>query len=345
MAPEVGIAEVAQAAGVSVSTVSQVLSGNRPVSEATRAKVTAAIDRLDYRPHPGARSLRSRRTESIALLVPDITNPFYPLVAVGMQDILMPAGYLLSVVDAGSQMGSGHLLRHVLERRFDGIALHADGLTEHDRLRIVESQTRVVALGSDIEIAGSDYVESDDVGGFATVVAHLLSTGRRAIGFIAGEESADPTLQRVRGFREAFAAAGLSVAESDIVFTSFTREGGSAGVDALYALRSDWDAIVCANDLIAIGAMESLRKRGVRIPEDVAVSGYDDIEAAGLVHPSLTTVENPAREIGRTAARLLLSRLNGDNSDGPTQHITLATRLVVRESTASAPETRTKGKQ
>ena len=334
-----GIVAVAQAAGVSVSTVSQVLSGNRPVSEATRAKVNAAIERLNYRPHPGARSLRSRRTEAIALLVPDITNPFYPLVAVGMQDVLLPAGYLLSVVDAGSQTGTGHLLRHVLERRFDGIVMHIGGLGELDRRRIAESGTRVVALGRDIEIEGSDFVESDDVRGFEKVVEHLIATGRRSIGFIGGEADSDPSQLRLRGFRIAMGAAGISVADSDIAFTSFTREGGHAGVAELYAVHDGWDALVCANDLIAIGAMDAIRRRGLRIPEDVAVSGYDDIEAAALVFPSLTTVENPAREIGRTAASLLLSRLAEAQPGGPTQHITLSTRLVVRDSTAPNPPT------
>jgi len=330
-----GIAAVAETAGVSVSTVSQVLSGNRPVSDATRARVNAAIAELGYTPHPGARSLRSRRTESIALLVPDITNPFYPLVAVGMQDVLLPAGYLLSILDAGSQSGTGRLLGHVLERRFDGIALHIDGLSDSDRARLADSGTRVVALGRDIGIEGSDYVESDDAGGFAKLGEHLLATGRRRIGFIGGEAESDPSRLRLGGLRQAFAAAGTEFADAATVFTSFTRDGGRDGVEALYARRDDWDAIVCANDLIAIGAMDELRRRGLSIPDDVAVSGYDDIDAAALVHPSLTTVENPAREIGRTAARLLLTRLAGDGDDAPTQHITLSTRLVVRDSTTS----------
>lgn len=341
---QAGIVDVARAAGVSVSTVSQVLSGNRPVSEATRGKVMAAIAELDYVPHPGARSLRSRRTESVALLVPDITNPFYPLVAVGMQDVLLPAGYVLAVLSTGSQSSVGPELRTVLERRFDGIVLHPDGLSSTDRRRVSASGAKVVALGKEIGLEGSDHVESDDVGGFASAVRHLLDLGRSRIAFVGGEEDSEPSRLRVRGYREALAAAG-SPDEDGVVFTSFTREGGHEGVDQLLARRSDWDAIACANDLIAIGVMEALRDRGIDIPGQVAVSGYDDIEAAALVHPSLTTVENPAREIGRTAATLLLSRLSDDRPDAPTRHVRLSTRLVVRASTASTSSNLQKGKR
>ncbi|WP_223692030.1 LacI family DNA-binding transcriptional regulator [Leifsonia poae] len=336
-----GIAAVAEEAGVSVSTVSQVLGGNRPVSAQTRTRVEAAIDKLDYRPHPGARSLRSHRTESVALIVPDITNPFYPLVAAGMQDVLLPAGYLLSVNDAALPSANiGEVLRHVLARRVDGIALGTYGLSEADLARIADSGTRVVALGRDVEIAGSDYVESDDESGFAKVVEHLLSTGRRRIAFIGGEENAHPNVLRLRGYRSTLSAAGHATAADDAVFTAFTREGGREGVDALFARNGGWDAVVCANDLIAIGAIERLRELGRSVPGDVAVTGYDDIDAAALISPSLTTVENPAREIGRTAARLLLTRFAETDEGAATQHITLSNRLVIRGSTAPTPQER-----
>lgn len=336
-----GIAAVAEEARVSVSTVSQVLGGSRPVSAQTRSRVEAAIEKLDYRPHPAARSLRNHRTESVALIVPDITNPFYPLVAAGMQDVLLPAGYLLSVNDAALPSANiGEVLRHVLARRVDGIALGTYGLSTVDLDRIAESGTRVVALGRDVEIAGSDYVESDDESGFAKVVEHLLQTGRRRIAFIGGEESAHPNLLRLRGYRGTLAAAGLTPQAGDIVFTAFTREGGRAGIDALYSRNQDWDAIVCANDLIAIGAIERLRELERSVPGDVAVTGYDDIDAAALISPSLTTVENPAREIGRTAARLLLTRFGETDEGAATQHITLSNRLVIRGSTAPNPQER-----
>lgn len=329
-----GITAVAQEAGVSISTVSQVLGGNRPVSDRTREKVNEAIQKLGYRPDPAARSLRNQRTESVALIVPDITNPFYPLAAVGMQDVLLPAGYLLSVTEAGGRSANvSQVIDHVLSRRFDGIALGTYGLAPADLKKIEQSGTRVVAFGRDIDVQGSDCVESDDAGGFVTVTEHLLSTGRRSLAFIAGEEKALPNRLRVRGFRSTLADAGLPAQEP--VYTSFTREGGREGVDRLMDRGDSFDAIVCANDLIAIGAIERLRELDLSVPRDVAVTGYDDIEAASLVSPSLTTVENPAREIGRTAARLLLSRFNGTVDSEVSQHIVLSNRHVIRESTAA----------
>lgn len=337
-----GIAAVAQHAGVSVSTVSQVLGGTRPVSAATRTRVQAAVEELKYRPHPGARSLRSKRTESVALIVPDITNPFYPLVAAGMQDVLLPAGYLLSVNDAAlPSRNMTEVLRHVLDRRVDGIALGTYGLSAAHLKMISDSGTQVVALGRNSSVRGGDYVESDDAGGARKIVEHLLETGRKRIAFAGGEQGAHPTQLRLEGFNAAMDNASCPVNPRHVAFASFTRQGGTECAKALMATSPTPDAIVCANDLIAIGVLQELRRAGISVPDDIAVTGYDDIDAAALVTPALTTVENPAREIGRTSARLLLERLTGEN-DATTRHVTLSNRLIIRESSLPQPST-TKG--
>lgn len=332
-----GIVAVATEAGVSVSTVSQVLSGKRPVSAATRSRVEAAIEKLNYRPHPGARSLRSQRTESVALIVPDITNPFYPLVAVGIQDILMPQGYMLSVNDVALPSRSvSETLRHVLARRVDGIVLTTYGCTKADLDLIADSGTQVVVLGQDIGVTGSDYVDVDEAAGIASVVEHLLGNGFRRIAFVGGEREDFTSSLRHSGYHDALLAAGLTPNAEHSVFTSFTRDGGAAGARALLECTELPDAIVCANDLIAIGVIDTLRARGISIPGTIAVTGYDDIEAASLITPALTTVDNPAREIGRTSARLLLDRLNG-SVDNVTRHVRLSQHLVPRESSTVTP--------
>lgn len=331
-----GIVAVATEAGVSVSTVSQVLGGKRPVSAATRLKVEAAIEKLNYHPHPGARSLRSQRTESVALIVPDITNPFYPLVAVGIQDILMPQGYLLSVNDVALPSRTvSETLRHVLARRVDGIVLTTYGCTKADLDLIAQSGTQVVALGQDIGVSGSDYVDVDEAASISSVVEHLLSNGFRRIAFVGGEREDFTSTLRHSGYTDALRRAQIAVDESLSVFTSFTREGGAVGARTLLELDVLPDAIVCANDLIAIGVIDTLRGRGISIPDTIAVTGYDDIEAAGLITPALTTVVNPAREIGRTSARLLLDRLNG-SVDTVTRHVRLSQHLVIRESSSAS---------
>ncbi|SDH28699.1 LacI family transcriptional regulator [Sinosporangium album] len=326
------IAAVAAAAGVSVTTVSHVLSGRRPVSEATRAKVEAVIEELGYRPNPSARSLRTHRSESVALIVPDITNPFYPAVAAGLQDVLLGKGYLLSVNDAAlPSRALPEVVRHVLARRVDGIVLASYGATEQDIAEIARSGTKLVRLGGRFRAEFGDVVRADDVGGMHDVVSHLIERGYQRIAFVNGEQDAHPSRIRLEGYERAMREADRAIDPDLILSTTFTRAGGVEGATALLARSPRPDAIVCGNDLIAVGVLDVTRRLGLSVPGDLAITGYDDIEAASLVTPALTTVHNPAREIGRTCARMLLDRLAGDYDD-VAREVVLAHRLVVRES-------------
>lgn len=327
----VGIREVAEVAGVSMSTVSQVVSGNRPVSAATRARVEAAITHLGYRAHPGAAQLRGGRTGTIALIVPTLENPFYPLVAAGMQDVLVPRDILLTVTDASGMDRSTNAIHRLLSRRVDAMVAAPFGIPAAGLAELHDAGIPFVTLGEEPP-GGGDYVHSDDVRGAREVTAHLIARGRRRIAFLGGEESVIPTRQRLEGYRSALQAAGLPLRDDDVVFTRYTRQGGRDGAAALLDRDDRPDAIVAANDLIAIGVLDVTRARGLRVPEDVALTGYDDIDAASLVSPPLTTIENPAREIGRACARLLLERLDGDVTE-VTRAVALSNRLVVRDST------------
>ena len=329
----VGIREVAEAAGVSVSTVSQVVTGKRPVSTATRARVEAEIKRLGYRAHPGAAQLRGGRTGTIALVVPTLENPFYPLVAAGMQDVLVPRDLLLTVTDASGPDRSATTIHRLLSRRVDAMLAAPFGLAESTLAEVHDAEIPFVTLGQ-APPGGGDYVHTDDVSGVRELTEHLISRGRRRIAFLGGDEAAPPTQERLEGYRAALHAAGLPVREDDVVFETYTRQGGRDGAATLLD-RADSadrpDAIVAANDLIAIGVLDAARARALRVPDDVAVTGYDDIDAASLVNPPLTTVENPAREIGRACARLLLDRLDGEVTE-VTRAVGLPHRLVIRES-------------
>ncbi|MFC3995249.1 LacI family DNA-binding transcriptional regulator [Nocardiopsis sediminis] len=329
----VGIGDVAAAAGVSTTTVSHVLSGNRPVRASTRAQVEAAIRKLGYRPDPSARSLRIQRTENVALVVPDITNPFFPQLAAGMQDILHPEGYLISVSDAALPVRSlDAVVQHLLDRRMDGIVMAPHFATPMHHTRIAESGAKLVRLSGSIDDGLGDIVRSDDTAGVAGVVRHLVERGYRRIAFINGEVTAEPGRLRIAGYRRGLSEAGLDYDEDLVKTETFTRDGGMNGAQSLLRRGARQpDAIVCANDLIAVGAMDALRRRGLSIPGDIALTGYDDIEAAALLSPSLTTVHNPAREIGRSCARLLLDRL-ADGYDGPPRDVVLPNRLIPRES-------------
>ncbi|MCK6066115.1 MULTISPECIES: LacI family DNA-binding transcriptional regulator [Microbacterium] len=326
----VGIRDVAEAAGVSASTVSQVVTGKRPVAATTRARVEDAIARLDYRPHPGAAQLRGGRSGTIALVVPTLENPFYPLVAAGMQDILVPRDLLLTITDSSGPRRSDSAIRRLVSRRVDGIVAAPFGFSTETLAELRDAGVPFVTLGA-APVPGGDLVHTDDVEGAREVTAHLLSRGYRRIAFLGGDESATPTRQRLEGVRSALAAAGGDPAAAAVAFTDFTREGGRQGTRELLARDPAPDAIVAANDLMAIGAIDVAREQGLRVPDDLAVTGYDDIEAASLITPSLTTVENPAREIGRACARLLLERLDGA-VENVTRTVALSHRLIIRES-------------
>lgn len=327
----VGIREVAEAAGVSMSTVSQVVTGNRPVSAATRARVEAAITRLGYRAHPGAAQLRGGRTGTVALIVPTLENPFYPLVAAGMQDVLVPRDLLLTVTDASGLDRSASAIHRLLTRRVDAMVAAPFGLPAAGLAEVHDAGIPFVTLGQ-APPGGGDYVHTSDVDGARKVTEHLIERGRRRIAFLGGDVDVTPTRQRQEGYEQAMRAAGLPLRDDDVVCTRYTRQGGRVGARVLLDRPERPDAIVAANDLIAFGVLDITRELGIRVPDDLALTGYDDIEAASLVDPPLTTIDNPAREIGRACARLLLERLDGHVTD-VTRAVALSNRLVVRDST------------
>lgn len=328
----VKIVDVAAAAGVSVTTVSHVISGRRPVSAATRARVEDAVRRLGYQADPSARGLRTQRTHTLGLVVPDITNPFNTELAAGVQEIAFASEYLTVVCEApmqGPRLPA--VLRQLTARRMDGIIIGRYGARRADLDLITASGARLVRLGSRLGDGPGDVVRAAETEGMRDLVRHLVrERGYRNIGFIGGERGIEPGGERFAGYAHALGDAGLTVPDGLVAWTSFTREGGRAGAAQLLDAPHPPDALVCANDLIAIGALDVARQRGLDVPGRVAITGYDDIDAAAMVSPALTTVLNPAREIGRSAARLLLDRLDGDT--GPAREIVLAQRIVRRES-------------
>lgn len=331
MARPVNMTEVATRAGVSVTTVSHVLSGRRPVAEATRASVLAVIEQLGYRPNTLAQGLRTRRTMTVGLVVPDLTNPFYPAVLQGMADVLLPAGYHTVVCNTGGSRDEElSFLTDLTTRQVDGIVIAAFGLNRKDLL--AHREVPLVRLGGgrfDADLG--DLVRSDDEGGIAQAVRHLIERGHRRVAYIGGAAHAGPSDQREAGYRHALAEDGRPVEDDLVVHTAYTRDAGRAAAERLLGRDDPPDAIACANDLIAIGVLDAARARGLTVPDDLAVTGYDDIEAASLVTPALTTVVNPAAEIGRACAEALLPRLTADEPGRP-REIVIATTLTRRES-------------
>jgi LacI family transcriptional regulator len=331
------IASVAAAAGVSPTTVSHALSGKRTVSADTRERILKAIEEQNYRPNMVARSLRSRKTNSVALLLVDIANPYYPAVARAVHDVLAIEGYVSFIGNTdGDAATERSLLEEMTARGVDGLIMQPMALSAAEVREIVGPAMPLVIIGSETGETPADWVGTDDTGGLTEAVAHLARKGVRDFGFIDGPAEAvteSPRLAgfRAAGFRAAVAAADLEVREQWIEYGPFAREGGAAAAARLLDRADRPRAVLCANDLIAIGALEAAREAGLRVPDDIAIVGFDDIETAALVTPRLTTVVNPAPAVGDACARTILWRVE-NGPDAPYRRTLLPTRLVVRES-------------
>lgn len=332
MTSRISIVEVAADAGVSMTTVSHALSGKRAVSATTRAKVLASVERLDYRPNVLAQSLRNQRTRTVGLLIADITNPYYPAVARAVHDELAAQHYLSFIGNTdGDRDVEASFLHEMVARSVDGIIMQPMALSPTEIYEIVGESMPLVVAGTDDGDRRVDMVGSDDAVGITEAVGHLHSRDYRRVGFLGGPEHLGPSDGRLAAFRAAMNGLGLPVVEDWVRRAAFTRDGG-------FHVAGDWlagggfpDAIMCANDLIAIGVLDAARAAGLSVPRDLAIVGFDDIETANLVTPRLTTVINPATAVGAACAKVLLHRMQ----EGPTQqanHRALPTRLVVRES-------------
>ena len=332
MKKDLTIVDVARHAGVSITTVSHALSGNRRVAEDTRARIERSIRELGYRPNPFARGLRTERSHMVALIVPDITNPYYPTLARGMQEALLSEGYQMFV---GSSDGDGNrersFLDDSLQRRVDGVALAAFATKARTLAPVLRAGIPVVSIGATIQHRAVDLVRTDDVAGSRDATDHLIQKGYEPIGMIGGPQGTSPSDHRLEGYQAALAAAGVRFDPKIVAIGDFTRTGGEKAMRELLARERRPRAVFCANDLMAIGAMDAAREAGLRVPRDVALMGYDDIEAASLVTPALSTVVNPADEMGHECAQLLLERMS-DERGGARREVVIPHRLVLRAS-------------
>jgi LacI family transcriptional regulator len=326
----VTIADVALHAGVSKTTVSHVLSGRRPVATPTRERVQTSIRELGYRPDGLARSLRTRRSHLVALLIPDITNPFYPTLSRGLEAGIGP-GYHVVVCNTDSRPSDElEFVAEMCDRRVDGLVLDSFAVDVDELREVTGPDVPLVWIGAEAEDhPGIDVVRPNDEQGAYDATMHLVERGRTRVAMIDGVPgSGEP---RNQGFRRALAEADRPTNGTMIRHGGWTREGGAGAMRALLEGRERPDGVFCANDLMAIGALDALRERHLRVPDDVALVGFDDIDAAALVSPPLTSVVNPAFETGRAAGGLLMERMTGAYA-GPQRVVTLPCRLVTRAS-------------
>jgi DNA-binding LacI/PurR family transcriptional regulator len=328
--------DVARHAGVSVSTVSYVLNNSGPVAKPRRARVLDAVRMLNYAPNQSARSLKRRLTSAIGLVVPDLTNQFFALVAEGVEraaaerDVLV----VLCAPEATDRPDQDHA-RLLQSQRIDGV-IYLSGAGTSPSLVLELSKSGQVVL-VDEQIPGFDLpaVVADSRRGARDVAAYVLEQGHRRVAVIGGPPVLWTAQQRLAGYREAVAMAGLDPDAMPLHAGDYREASGCELAERALSgpRRSRPTALLCANDLMAIGALQYCRQAGLRVPEDVSIAGFDDIPIASLISPALTTARQPARDMGQAAATVLLERLAG-NADEQAPPPFAAT-LQVRESVAA----------
>lgn len=329
------IKDVAALAGVSFTTVSHVMNKTRPVSEPVEAKVRAAIRQLNYVPSGVARSLRARQTGTIGLLVPNNTNSYFAELARGIEDYCERNGYCVFLCNSDDDLRKQqNYLRVLREKRIDGLIVASAG----DDAVLIEllAATRVPVVMVDRQITGleADAVQIDHEAGAYLAARHLLELGHRAIGCIGGPQGMDVSMLRIAGFRRAMAERDVPVLPEAIVQSDFSSPGGYAAAKRLFQTFKA-SAIFASNDMMGIGALRAAAELGLRVPHDVSVIGFDDIELGRYVFPALTTVGQPILSLGEATAQTLLARISGGLSGAPHRQI-LPPRLTVRESTGPA---------
>jgi len=344
----VTLKDVAEKAGVSIKTVSNVVNERPFIAEETRERVRQAIDALGYQPNLVARSLRKSPVGVMALALPNLANTYFSDIGVEIIAAAAAQSYTVLLDHTGGSRENEILIAHGLRQHLiDGVILNADSLTLDD-LRTERIPLPLVLLGEHLYGAPWDHVVIDNMAAARQATAHLLRLGRRRVAFInmfeaelarMGESYTGPSRFRLAGYSAALAEAGLAVDPSLLLaFPIPDRAAGVAAVKTLLALARPPDAIFCFNDLLALGALRGLYDAGLRVPEDVAVVGIDDIEESAYATPSLTTISPDKRAIAWRAVELLIDRIQGRRT-GPPERFELPFRLIERESTIGRART------
>lgn len=328
--------DVAREAGVHAATASRALNPRtrRLVNDATAERVRQVAERLGYRPNPIARSLKTSRSASVGVVVPDITNPLFPPIVRGVEDALSPAGYNAWIVNTDNDADrEAALVSSLRSRQVDGLIV-ATARLKHTLIEdLVAENFPLVLVNRRIESPSVPAVTGDDAGGVLLAVQHLVELGHRRIAHLAGPQWTSTGQGRLRAYRAAVAEFGLS-ADPDLVVAcdAWSETEGSRGTAELLNSGADFTAVVAGNDLLALGCYDVMHERGLRCPQDLSVVGFNDIPFIDKLRPPLTTVRIPHYQIGTEAARLLLERI--DNPDTPVKSILLPLTLVHRQSSA-----------
>jgi DNA-binding LacI/PurR family transcriptional regulator len=327
--------EIAKIAGVSLGTVSHVLNNSVPVREPLRRRVMEVVDALGYQPSQLARGLRRDKTNMIGMIIPDITNPFFPAVVRGAEDVAFTDGYRLVLCNSDNDHAKEivHLneLRTYLPSGLIVIPSSLSDLTaQAESYR--KTGTAVVCVDRLPKDWDGDSVTADNENGAYNATSYLLRQGHKRLAMIMGPRHLTNVQDRLRGFKRALAERKIHIGPEYIQEATFDQHGGYSKTMLLLGMIPQPTAIFAGNDMIAFGALMALREARMQCPEDISIIGFDNLDLAEMTSPPLSSVSQPGYQIGTTAARILIDRVKGD--DGPAKHIVLETALRIRGSIA-----------
>lgn len=326
------IRDVASKAEVSIATVSRVVNGNRPVHPDIRERVLKAVEDLDYRPNLLARGLRQRNTSMIGLIIPDNSNPFYAELARAIEDAGFAAGY--SVILCNTDLSEEKLQAYIdvlLSHKVDGVIfIDIANMVIKSLDRILAEGIPIVLTNADVPVSTMDQILVDNYQGGYLAGQYLLRLNHRRIGCITYPETVIGETSRIGGFRQALADSGIALTPDHFAFGNGRYDSGYQAMQELIQRRPDLTAIFVFNDLMALGAMNALHARGMRVPDDLSIVGFDNIFYASAFEPALTTIAQPITTIGQECIARLIDRIQ--LPEKPPIHISLPVELIERSS-------------
>ncbi len=330
--------DVAEAAGVHLSTVSRALNPNTAhlITPAVVEKVRAVSRRLDYRPNAAATSLRTNRTRTVGVVVPDITNPVFPPIIRGIEDGLAVRGYLAILANTDGGLDREEEVAGILRSRgVDGLILASVQREDAAISRISAEGVPVVTVNRRVDDPAVSSVVNDEEEGIRRLLEHLAGLGHKAVANIAGPQTLSTGAERYRAFKKHRKKFGLDPSPGLVAFAAgFNEHQGEAGMDELIAARGRFTAVVCSNDRLAIGAIAALRRHGLDCPGDISVTGYNDMPLVDRLSPPLTTIRIEQYNVGVAAAEVLVEMIESPADRRGPKHLVRPVKLVVRASTA-----------
>lgn len=340
------IVEVAKRADVSIATVSNVIRGTRKVSSKLTERVQAAIRELNYSPNEIARSLKVRQTRMLAMVLPDITNPFFPEIIRGAEDTAFERGYFLMTANTDEQIGRERRIVAALRSyRVDGVLLASASGTDTSHLKsTIDAGVALVCLDRTVPGVKTDAVLLDNVRGARECVRHMIQKGHRRIAIITGPLDVQTGRERLQGYEEALREADIPVEQSRIFEGDFRHDSGYRLGKKIIEQRVRPTAIFVCNGVMTLGVLKGFDELNIRCPSEIALATFDDLAVDSPFHPHLTTVVQPSYEMGARAASVLIDRIEGLISKEPTT-VRIAPTLIIRESTDAPPISLAKAKR